>query len=89
MAPVAIAFAVLAHGSASDVGYVLAAGTVPLVILLLVGGVVGDRISRRKLMLQSDALRTIAECALGVCPFGKLGWSWSTVNSPYSTFISQ
>jgi len=65
MAPVAIAFAVLAHGNASDVGYVLAAGTVPLVILLLVGGVVGDRISRRKLMLQSDALRTIAECALG------------------------
>src|SRR5664280_2782305 len=40
--------------------------TVPLVILLLVGGVVGDRISRRKLMLQSDALRTIAECALGI-----------------------
>lgn len=66
MAPVAIAFAVLAHGSASDVGYVLAAGTVPLVILLLAGGVVGDRISRRKLMLQSDALRTIAECALGI-----------------------
>jgi MFS family permease len=66
MAPVAIAFAVLAHGNASDVGYVLAAGTVPLVILLLVGGVVGDRVSRRKLMLQSDALRTIAECALGV-----------------------
>lgn len=65
MAPVAIAFAVLAHGSASDLGYVLAAGTVPLVILLLVGGVVGDRISRRKLMLQSDALRTIAECTLG------------------------
>jgi MFS family permease len=66
MAPVAITFAVLAHGSASDVGYVLAAGTVPLVILLLVGGVVGDRISRRKLMLQSDALRTFAECTLGV-----------------------
>ena len=66
MAPVAIAFAVLAHGSASDVGYVLAAGTVPLVMLLLAGGVVGDRISRRKLMLQSDALRTIAECALGI-----------------------
>jgi MFS family permease len=66
MAPVAIAFAVLAHGSASDVGYVLAAGTVPLVMLLLAGGVVGDRISRRKLMLQSDALRTTAECALGI-----------------------
>ena len=39
MAPVATVFAVLAHGTASDVGYVLAAGTVPLVVLLLVGGV--------------------------------------------------
>jgi MFS family permease len=48
------------------VGYVLAAQTVPLVILLLVGGVVGDRMSRRKLMLQSDSLRTFAECALGL-----------------------
>ena len=66
MAPVAIAFAVLAHGTATDVGYVLAAETTPLVILLLIGGVVGDRRSRRKLMLQSDALRTLAECTLGL-----------------------
>jgi MFS family permease len=73
MAPVAIVFAVLEHGTASDVGYVLAAETVPLVILLLVGGVVGDRMSRRKLMLRSDALRTFAECALGL---------WVLVGSP-------
>ncbi len=66
MAPVAIAFAVLAHGTATDVGYVLAAETTPLVILLLIGGVVGDRMSRRTLMLQSDALRTVAECTLGL-----------------------
>jgi MFS family permease len=66
MAPVAVAFAVLAHGNASDVGYVLAAGTVPLVVLLLVGGVVADRISRRRLMLLADALRTAAEAALGL-----------------------
>lgn len=66
MAPVAIVFAVLAHGTASDVGYVLAAQTVPLVVLLLVGGVIGDRMSRRKLMLRSDVLRTTAECALGL-----------------------
>jgi hypothetical protein len=66
MAPVAIAFAVLAHGNASDVGYVLAAETVPLVVLLLVGGVVGDRISRRRLMLLSDTLRTISEVGLGL-----------------------
>ncbi len=66
MAPVAIVFAVLAHGDASDVGYVLAAQTIPLVVFLLVGGVVGDRMSRRTLMLRADALRTVAECALGI-----------------------
>jgi predicted MFS family arabinose efflux permease len=66
MAPVAVAFAVLAHGTASDVGYVLAAGTVPLVLFLLVGGVVADRISRRRLMLMSDVLRTAAEVGLGL-----------------------
>jgi predicted MFS family arabinose efflux permease len=66
MAPVAVAFAVLAHGDASDVGYVLAAGTVPLVVFLLVGGVVGDRIGRRRLMLLADTLRTAAEGALGL-----------------------
>lgn len=66
MAPVAVVFAVLAHGTASEVGYVLASQTAPLVILLLVGGVIGDRMSRRRLMLQSDVLRTAAECALGL-----------------------
>jgi MFS family permease len=66
MAPVAIAFAVLTHGTATDVGYVLAAETTPLVILLLIGGVVGDRVNRRKLMLQSDVLRTLAELTLGL-----------------------
>ncbi len=66
MAPVAVAFAVLAHGSVSDVGYVLAAGTVPVVVLLLAGGVVGDRTSRRRLLLEADSLRTLAEVALGL-----------------------
>ena len=66
MVPVAISFAVLAHGSASDVGFVLAAGTVPLVVFLLVGGVIGDRMSRRLVMLGSDVLRFLAEGVLGL-----------------------
>lgn len=65
MAPIAVAFAVLAHGTATDVGLVLAAETVPMVILLLVGGVIGDRQNRRTLMLQADLLRTAAEIGLG------------------------
>lgn len=66
MAPVAIVFAVLEHGTATDVGLVSAAGLTPLVVLLLVGGVIADRFSRRVVMLASDFLRTIAEIALGV-----------------------
>ena len=65
MAPVAVSFAVLEHGSASDVGYVAAAGLVPVVLLLLAGGVLADRMSRRVLMLGSDSLRALAEIALG------------------------
>ena len=69
MAPVAITFAVLEHGTASDVGFVSAAGLTPLVILLLVGGVIADRFSRRVVMLTSDLLRTVAEIGLGVWIF--------------------
>jgi MFS family permease len=58
MMPVAIAFAVLdLTGSAADLGYVLAAGTAPLVVLLLVGGVFADRFSRRRLMFSADVVR--------------------------------
>jgi MFS family permease len=66
MVPIAISFAVLAHGSASDVGFVLSAETVPLVLFLLLGGVIADRISRRLVMLGSDVLRFLAEGILGV-----------------------
>jgi len=55
----------LRHGSASDVGTVLAAQTVPLVVFLLVGGVAGDRFGRRRVMLGADVLRASAETALG------------------------
>ena len=66
MAPIAITFAVLEHGTSTQVGLVAAAGLAPLVILLLVGGVIADRFSRRLVMLSSDLLRTVAEIGLGV-----------------------
>jgi predicted MFS family arabinose efflux permease len=65
MMPVAIAFAVLdLTGSPADVGYVLAAGTAPLVALLLAGGVVADRLSRRRLMFSADAVRLATDGTL-------------------------
>ncbi len=65
MVPVALTFAVLQQGrSAEDVGYVLAAETVPLVILLLAGGVIADRLSRRAVMVGSDVARCASELLL-------------------------
>jgi predicted MFS family arabinose efflux permease len=55
---VALAFAVLdLTGSASDLGVVFAARVVPLVTLLLAGGVFADRLSRRAVMVTADVAR--------------------------------
>jgi len=61
---VALAFAVLdLTGSVGDLGLVLAAQTVPLVLFLLLGGVWSDRLSRRAVMLTSDLVRAGAQGA--------------------------
>lgn len=52
MTTVALALAVLgASGSATDLGVVLAANMVPMLVLLLVGGALADRRSRRALLV--------------------------------------
>jgi MFS family permease len=62
VAPVAVAFAVLdLTGSASDLGLVLAARTVPLVVFVLAGGVFADRVSRHRLMVASDLARLVTQ----------------------------
>src|ERR1700750_1616831 len=54
--PIALAFAVLdLPGSATDLGIVFAAHSLVLIALVLVGGVVADRVSRRRAMLGADA----------------------------------
>jgi predicted MFS family arabinose efflux permease len=65
MVPVALSFAVLDAGlGAGALGLVLAAQTIPTVVLLLIGGVVGDRWSRRRVMIGSDWLRCVVQIAL-------------------------
>jgi MFS family permease len=62
MVGVALAFAVLdLTGSISDLGYVFAARTIPLVVFLLVGGVFADRLPRRAVMLTADVVRLGAQ----------------------------
>ncbi len=52
---VALSFAVLDEtGSRSGLAAVLAAGSLPIVALVLVGGVWADRLSRRRVMLAAD-----------------------------------
>jgi MFS family permease len=64
---VALAFAVLdLTGSATDLGYVFAAKTVPLVTFLLVGGVFADRLPRRAVMLSADVVRFGAQGAVAL-----------------------
>lgn len=63
--PVAITFALLSTGyQASDVGLVIGAQTAPIVLLMLAGGVVGDRWARRYLMIAADLLRCCTQATL-------------------------
>ncbi len=68
LAPVAMSFAVLDAGrGASGLGLVLAAQSMPTIILLLLGGVLGDRWSRRGIMIGADLLRSVAQTILAAC----------------------
>ena len=70
MATIAIAFAVIdVTGSKADLGRVLMARTIPLVILLILGGVIADRLPRRALMLGSDLTRFACQAALAALLF--------------------
>jgi MFS family permease len=67
MAPVAITFAVLDQGyGATQVGLVLMAQTIPLVLLVMVGGVLADRLGPRVVMIAADLLRLVAHGTLAV-----------------------
>src|SRR2546423_15050183 len=67
MAPVATAFAVLHTGAGpAGLGYVMAARIVPVVLLLLLGGVFADRLGGRRVMNASDLLRCAAQAAFAL-----------------------
>lgn len=65
MAPIALAFAILGitHHSARDLGLVLAARTGALILFLLAGGVIADRLPRHMVMVGSSVLAGLSESA--------------------------
>jgi MFS family permease len=67
MAPVALTFAVLAiTHSATALGLVLAARTVPMVLFILIGGVVSDRFSRTAVIRTANLLSGATQTVVAV-----------------------
>lgn len=59
---IATAFAVLAAGgTATEVGLVAAARTVPLLLFLLIGGAVADRLPRHRVMVAANVLNCVSQ----------------------------
>ena len=59
---VALPFAVLSiGGTPSDVGYVAAAGLIPMMAFLLLGGVTADRLPRHLVLIAATALQALAQ----------------------------
>ena len=63
---VALALYVNRIGTPTDVGLVLAAGIVPFVALVLIGGVWADRLPRQRVMVVSDLVRGLLHALLAV-----------------------
>jgi len=67
LAPIAVAFAILDNGGgATAVGLSFAAWTVAQVTMLVFGGVVGDRVPRRLVMIGSDIASALVRTTMGV-----------------------
>jgi predicted MFS family arabinose efflux permease len=64
--PIALAFAVLELGGATDLGIVMAAQSLPFAVFSIAGGVIADRVGRREVMLVSDIVRALVQALLAV-----------------------
>jgi hypothetical protein len=76
--PIALTFAILdSGGSATGLGIVLAARVAPEVLLLLLGGVVGDRYPRRAVLILSNSVACVAQLLTGVLFVSGSATIWS------------
>ncbi|MEU6312145.1 MFS transporter [Streptomyces sp. NPDC047014] len=66
LVPTTLTLAVVRAGSAGDLGLVLAAELVPMLLLLPVAGVFADRFPARRVVLCADLVRAAAQTAIGV-----------------------
>jgi MFS family permease len=79
-APIALAFAVLdLTGSASDLGVVVAAGFLPQIVFVLVGGIWADRLPRHHVMVASDLVSGGAQATIAVLVLTGAAEIWQLV----------
>ena len=76
---VALALYVTEIGSPSDVGIVLAANAIPLVLFVLIGGVWADRLERHRVMIAADVVRALLHGTLAVLIFAGPVPIWAIV----------
>jgi MFS family permease len=79
-------------GSKADLGYVLAARTVPMVVFLLVGGIWADRLPRHHVMVASNLLSGASQAAIAALLFFGHAQIWqlatlAAVNGASSAFF--
>ncbi len=67
--PVALTFAVLDLGDATDLGLVLGSSSLARVVFLVAGGVWADRLPRQLVMMAADVLRAAVQALLAVAFF--------------------
>ncbi len=67
--PLALTFAVLELGNATDLGIVLGTGSAARVIFLVAGGVWGDRLPRQLVMMAADVLRAAVQALIALAFF--------------------
>jgi hypothetical protein len=77
MANVALAFAVLGFGTPTDLGIVLLARELPMIVFLLLGGVFADRLPRRTILVATDLLKGSAQVATAALLFSGQAHVWN------------
>ncbi|MET7943904.1 MFS transporter [Streptomyces sp. NPDC005302] len=74
---IASAFAVLdTGGDGGDVGLVAAARTLPLVLFLLIGGAIADRLPRHRVMVAANVLNCVSQGAFALLVLGGHAQLW-------------
>ncbi|MET8079264.1 MFS transporter [Streptomyces sp. NPDC005303] len=77
MTQVALPFAVFAiGGDVGDVGLVLGAAVLPKVVLVLLGGVAGDRLERRRVLLGTDVCMALCQAVTALLLLSGTGQVW-------------